>query len=118
MLETFPRGRCTSLLRNWVHDLRDDQLDTPVKYMIFLAQFRKSTHYAEGIHESELPYIPERECSKFPWEVDVQDKDVTYLRIPKRIGCHTEGIPERELPSPLPKGRFDPPHRNVWIAFF
>ena len=42
-----------------------------------------------------------------------------YLRIPKRIGCHTEGIPERELPpSPPPKGRFDPPHRNVWIAFF
>ena len=26
-----------------------------------------------------------------------------YLRIPKRIGCHTEGIPERELPSPFRK---------------
>ena len=80
-------------------------LTLPVKHMILLAQLRKSTHFSEGIHESELPYIPERECSKSPLEVDVQDTDVKYLRIPKRIGCHTEGIPERELPPPPPSER-------------
>ena len=59
---------------------------------------------SEGIHESELPYIPEREFTKSPWEVDVQDTDVKYLRIPKRIGCHTDGIPKGNCP-PLPSER-------------
>ena len=31
-------------------------------------------------------------------EVSVQDKDANYLRILKRIGCHSQGFPERELP--------------------
>ena len=48
-------------------------------------------------------------------EVSVQDKDANYLLILKRIGCHRQGFPEREI-ALLPKGSYDPPHRNVWTS--
>ena len=45
-----------------------------------------------------MPFIPERETLIPSREVEVPHTDAQYLRILKRIGCRSQGFPERELP--------------------
>ena len=79
-----------------------------------------------------MPFIPERESLILSREVDVQHTYAKNLRILKRIGCRSQGFPEKGIArfrkeasilrtetfgSHSPKARAnDPPHENVWIA--
>ena len=91
---------------DWVHDLRDDHLDAPVKHMnlkLGIAEIVDPVRL-KGFTKANCPSFPKGNARNFPQEVDVQDTDAKYLPILKRIGCHSQGIPERELPpSPFRK---------------
>ena len=55
---TFPRGRCTSLLGNLVHDLRDDELDTPQAHDLPGSDEQVDPLRLKGFTKANCPIFP------------------------------------------------------------